>query len=344
MIKRITILRRNDEYNALKGKCGFDDKVNSSHCNLIMCRARYFNMEENTTVPTLVCDDKLQLTDMLRLCVKSLEADIEVNVVYQLIKHLNLQPDKSATMLENWPWQIRIYTLGGFSVEIDGQPLRFIGKIQKKPFELLKALIALGGHNISKTLLAETLWPDAEGDDAHHSLAITLHRLRKLIGNEAITQSHGQLSISPEYCWSDLRSFEYYLSAGANELARDHLNEAWHFTQKALQLYKGAFLENDSTSYWVLSMSEHVRRKLLHHIDAICTRLCQNDHYEQAMEGYLKGLDVDDLQEHFYRGLIHCHNQLGQEAEALSVYRECHRLLFAVLGHSPSAETKALIK
>ena len=91
-------------------------------------------------------------------------------------------------------------------------------------------------------------------------------------------------------------------------------------------------------------MSERVRRKLLHHIDAICTRLCQNDHYEQAMEGYLKGLDVDDLQEHFYRGLIICHNQLGQEAEALSVYRECHALLFSVLGHPPSAETTALIK
>ena len=301
-------------------------------------------MEKNTKVPTLVCDDKLQSKDMLRLCVKSLEADIEVEVVQQLIKHINLHPDESAKMLENWPWPIRIYTLGGFSVEIDGQPLRFAGKAQKKPLELLKAIIALGGKGISKTLLAETLWPDSEGDGARHTLAITLHRLRRIIGHEVLTQYQGQISISHEHCWTDLRSFEYYLSAGANELAHDHLSEAWHFTQKALQLYKGAFLMNDSDSYWVLSMSERVRRKLLHHIDAICIRLCQNDHYEQAIEGYLKGLDVDDLQEHFYRGLIFCHNQLGQEAEALSVYRECHTLLFAVLGHPPSAETKALIK
>lgn len=269
---------------------------------------------------------------------------MEVNVVHQLIKQLNLQPDKSAMMLENWPWPIRIYTLGEFSVEIDGQPLQFVGKTQKKPLELLKALVALGGKSVSKTLLAETLWPDAEGDDANHSIAVTLHRLRKLIGHEVITQHQGQLSISPEHCWSDLRSFEYYLSAGSSELARSHLNEAWHFTQKALQLYKGAFLVSDLATHWVLSASEHVRRKLLHHIDAICTRLCKNDRYEQAMEAYLKGLDVDDLQEHFYRGLIHCHNQLGQEAEAYSVYRQCHVLMSAVLGRPPSAETKALIK
>ena len=300
--------------------------------------------KEDTTVATIVCNDKLQTTDMLRLCVKSLEADIEVDVVQQLIKHINLHPDESVKMLENWPWPIRIYTLGGFAVEIDGQPLQFAGKTQKKPLELLKALIALGSQGISNTLLAETLWPDAEGDGAQHTLAITLHRLRGIIGHDAITQHQGQLSISPEHCWSDLRSFQYYLSAGENELARDHLNEAWHFTKKALQLYKGAFLENDSTSYWALSRCERVRRKLLHYIDEICRRLCHNNRYEQAIEGYLKGLDVDDLQEHFYRGLIFCHHQLGQEAEALSVYRECHKLLYAVLGHPPSSETKALIK
>ncbi len=323
---------------------GYENKINNNHCNLLCCRVKSLSVEENTTVPTLVCDDKLQSTDMLCLCVKSLEADIEVNVVHQLIKHLNLQPDKSALMLENWPWLIRIYTLGDFSVEIDGQPLQFVGKSQKKPLDLLKSLIAFGGHCICQETLEEALWPDAEGDDAHHNLAITLHRLRNLIGHEVITQLHGQLSISPEHCWFDLRSFEYHLTAGANELAHNHIDEAWHFTHKALQLYKGAFLVNESAPYWVLSMRERLRRRLLHHIDAICTYLCHNEHYEQAIEGYLKGLNVDDLQEHFYRGLIYCHNQLGQEAEALSVYRECHTLLLSVLGHPPSAETKALIK
>jgi two-component SAPR family response regulator len=301
-------------------------------------------MDKNVTLPAQDCDDGLQLTDVHRHCVEALETGMDVSVVRQLIKHFNLHPDKSTRMLENWPWPVRIYTLGDFSIEIDDQPLQFAGKTQKKPLELLKVLIALGGRNISKMQLAEELWPDAEGDDAQQSLAITLHRLRKLIGHEAIVQSQGQFSLSSEYCWSDLQSFEYYLSAGINELALDHLNEAWHFTQKAMQLYKGAFLANNSTSYCVLSMSERVRRKLLHHIDVMCTRLCQNNRYEQAIQGYLKGLDVDDLQERFYRGQIYCHNQLGQKAEAISVYRKCHALLLAVLGYSPSAETKALIQ
>lgn len=304
----------------------------------------YLNTEAEAANLVTDCKPKLQSSDVLCLCVKSLEAEIEVNIVYQLIKHFDLHPGRSAMMLENWPWPVRIYTLGGFFVEIHGQPLRFKGKAQKKPLELLKAILSLGGQGINNTLLAETLWPDAEGDDAHHSLAITLHRLRKLVGREVVTQHQGQLSISLEYCWTDLRSFEYYLSAGKNELAHDHISEAWHFTKKAIQLYKGTFLPSDITTYWVLSMSERLRRKLLHHIDNISTRLCQNNYYEQAIDAYLKGLDVDDLQEHFYRGLIHCHNQLGQEAEAISVYRHCHTLMTTILGHPPSAETKALIR
>jgi two-component SAPR family response regulator len=300
--------------------------------------------ENSNSILTSGCDNELQTADLMRLCVKSLEAKIEVEFVQQLIKKLNLRPDQSAIALENWPWPVRIYTLGAFSVEIDGQTLEFEGKAQKKPLELLKALLALGSRNINNETLTETLYPDAEGDDAHQALATTLHRLRKLIGHEAITQQQGQLSLSPEHYWSDLRSFEYFMSAAANELAHNHLEESWQSTQRALSLYKGAFLVNDSASHWVLSMRERVRRKLLHHIHTICSRLCQNNCYEQAMEGYLKGLDVDDLQEHFYRGLIICHQNLGQEAEAISVYKQCHTLLTTILGLEPTKETKSLIE
>ena len=144
------------------------------------------NREKSISILTLNDASELQPSDMLRLCVKSLEAEIEIEVVQQLIKQLNLHPDKSAISLENWPWPVRIYTLGHFSVEIDNQPLEFIGKVQKKPLELLKALLALGGRNIRHETLAEMLWPDSDGDDAHHALLTTLHRLRKLIGHDVV--------------------------------------------------------------------------------------------------------------------------------------------------------------
>ena len=41
---------------------------------------------------------------------------------------------------------------------------------------------------------------------------------------------------------------------------------------------------------------------------------------------------------------MHCHLQLGNHAEALSVYRRCREMLSVVLGVKPAPETDALYK
>ena len=43
------------------------------------------------------------------------------------------------------------------------------------------SLIALGGREASEERLSNALWPDADGDLAHESFTITLHRLRRLM-------------------------------------------------------------------------------------------------------------------------------------------------------------------
>ena len=66
--------------------------------------------------------------------------------------------------LEEWPYPIKIYTLGRFEIIRDDEPLHFSGKEQKKPLELLKALIAFGGRDVPEERLTDALWPDADGD------------------------------------------------------------------------------------------------------------------------------------------------------------------------------------
>ena len=88
--------------------------------------------------------------------------------------------------LENWPWPLKINTLGQFAMERDGEAVRFSGKVQQKPLLLLKALIAFGGREVKEEQLCDALWPDAEGDLAHRSFETTLYRLRLLLGKEAI--------------------------------------------------------------------------------------------------------------------------------------------------------------
>ncbi|MCK7497369.1 MAG: hypothetical protein MZW92_46165 [Comamonadaceae bacterium] len=58
-------------------------------------------------------------------------------------------------------------------------------------------------------MLAELLWPEADGDAAQRAFDTTLHRLRKLLGHErAVVLSEGRLSLNPTVCWVDAWTLE----------------------------------------------------------------------------------------------------------------------------------------
>ena len=146
---------------------------------------------------------------MARLCVKALEAGIETDYVLDLIRKRNLIPDESIHHLENWPWPLKIYTLGKFDIARDGEVIRFSGKVQQKPLLLLKALIAFGGRDVKEEHLCDALWPDAEGDLAHRSFETTLYRLRQLIGKDNVVHlKEGRLTLDMRSCWVDAFALE----------------------------------------------------------------------------------------------------------------------------------------
>src|SRR3990167_1310 len=146
---------------------------------------------------------------MPRLCVKALEAGIEVTYVQHLIRTRHLIPDTPPLECENWPWPLKVFTLGRFTIVKEDTPTQFSGKVQRKPLELLKAIISLGGIDVPEDRVTDLLWPDTEGDLAHQSFETTLHRLRRLLGNDmAIKHQGGQLTLDARYCWVDTWAFE----------------------------------------------------------------------------------------------------------------------------------------
>jgi LuxR family maltose regulon positive regulatory protein len=158
---------------------------------------------------------------MAPLCVVALEENIESDVVRALVRRRGLVADPPPTHLDTWPWPVKVFTLGRFAVERHGEALVFSRKVQRRPLELLQALIALGGREVAETRLADALWPGADGDAAHHALETALYRLRRLLGvDAALTLRGGRLSLDPRHVWVDalalgdrLREFDRALTA-----------------------------------------------------------------------------------------------------------------------------------
>jgi DNA-binding SARP family transcriptional activator len=241
---------------------------------------------------------------------------------------------------------IQIYTLGRFAVLKDAAPLSLNAKPQRKPMSLLKAVLALGGTEVSCRELIDTLWPEAEGDTARNAFDVTLHRLRKLIKrNDAIHLGDGKLSLDPHICWVDASALERVFKQ-LETAVRDFRGEAplvEALVERMLELYRGPFLNGESEP-WMLAARERLRIKFHRHGSMAGQWLERVGRFDQAAEIYQRALELDPLAEEFSRGLMLCRKQSGRNAEALDVYRRCREILSITLGVQPSAGTQAVYR
>ena len=109
------------------------------------------------------------------LCMDAVRAGIAVESVRSLIRRHQLPAP--ATADGEWPWHFKVYVMGAFRVLKGDAPLRFSRRIQKRTLELLQAVIAFGGTEVSAVALTAALWPDSDGDGGYHALECGLYRL-----------------------------------------------------------------------------------------------------------------------------------------------------------------------
>ena len=285
---------------------------------------------------------------MIRLSMKALEKKIEEKYVRNVICDQHIVPETSPIEIEHWPWPIRIYTLGRFEIVKGDRPVRFAGKAQQKPLAMLKALIALGGRGVSEEYLADALWPDADGDMQHQSLATTLHRLRKILGDKHIIEFQGgNLGINSRYVWVDIWAFERLLSQAETELSNndtDSVNLAAGYAERAINLYKGAFLPQNSMEHWSIHLRERLKSRFLRGVTMLGRSYEKLDQREKAVECYLFALEIDSMIEEFYQRLMICYQRMGRIADAVLVYKRCRKNLFSLLQVPPSSHTRSIYK
>ena len=242
---------------------------------------------------------------------------------------------------------VTIFTLGRFSLLTNGQPADLGRKFPKRPLELLKAIIAQGGREISLSRLTLLLWPDVDGDKATRSFDTTLHRLRKILGDDRVlVLKDGKLSLDARYCWVDVWTFERLLGE-TRRLLRNTAdsNQAClleGLTENLQALYQDHFLIREEVTGWSVSLRERLRSKFIHHLVEVGRFWETHGHWEQAIECYRKGIDVDDLVEVFYQRLMNCYLNTSRLSEGMSTYRRCRQALSIMLSLQPEPETESL--
>jgi len=276
---------------------------------------------------------------MGRCCARALLHDMEVDYAKMLVcsRGLRLPPDVSRP--ERWPWPLRIYTLGEFRIlrADDVAP-----PLQRKPRDLLQALIALGAREVGIGALQQALWPDSEGD-MRAIMDTNLYRLRSVLGEAAVVIKNGRVSLDRDHCWVDVWAFEQLVVSLDAALAQPASSASLSVNAETfLRLYRGPFLGQELDAIWAVGPRERLRSRFLRIVTALAASYERTGRYPEAMVCAQRALEADPLAEGCYRALMRCHLAQGERAAAMSVYHRCHDVLRSVLGLAPAAETEAL--
>jgi DNA-binding SARP family transcriptional activator len=282
--------------------------------------------------------------ELAALAVIALENGIEVEYVRQWIIRRNLTPDDPPWHLSNWPWKARIRTLGQFDLQLDAEVAK--DKPRGRPIELLKVALALGGKGIGVERITDVLWPNIDADYSHRSFNTTLHRLRKLLGDDHAVLFHdGKLTLNENYFWVDIWAFDRALGAVNNCSKNAGLEssrpELLPLANDALALYKGQFMGDEDTA-WAINARDQWKSRFVRFACDTAEVLKHNQQSEEAITFLQACLDVEDLAEGIYRQLMLYYQQLGRKAEGIEIFTRCRNTLSTRLGVEPSAETRRI--
>ncbi len=275
------------------------------------------------------------------VCALALERGIEATFVREVIATRGLaavRPD-----LAEWPWPIRVRTLGALRIEIDGQTLAFKGKVAKKPLELLLFVIASSGVEVSVGTVAFALWRELEGDKAHAALTVALHRLRKLLGHDdAVLLEVGRLSLNPQQVWVDCLAFEQLADSVGMPNPSALPAAARAAAERAQALYGGAFLHGSDDEAWQLVYRSRLASKFKRIVTLLAQAAMARGDSAAARAVLERGLEFDLLAEDLVRELMRELISAGEKAAALTVFERCRLAIAQRLGAEPSPATLRL--
>jgi DNA-binding SARP family transcriptional activator len=215
---------------------------------------------------------------------------------------------------------------------------------------IFKYLVNHGRSPVTKEILMELFWPDAETEAARRNLHQAIYKLRQALRREkadrnAILFDKDCYVLNPELkIWVDCLDFERYSQTGRSLHADGHLAEAVTNYLRADRLYQGDFLEEDLYEDWTGLPREHFRSLYMDLVDRLSDYYHQQGDSSSAIEFCQKLLAKDNCHEKAHQRLMKCYQSQGQRLNVMRQYQFCVKSLKQELDVAPSAETRALLE
>jgi DNA-binding SARP family transcriptional activator len=233
---------------------------------------------------------------------------------------------------------LRVRALGPLEIAVGERPLTG-GWGATRARELLLLLLCHPA-GMTKEQVGAALWPEASTAQVRNSFHVTLHRLRKALGDEVpIVAEDDRYRLDPAVpCELDAVRFEAQLAAAlANGAGVEPL-------EAALALYRGPLFDGEAVGEWHLERRERLQERFHAGLLALAAAHAEAGRAREAADAYRRLLASDPMHEDACRGLMTTLARLGERAQALRAYRDVASRLWDELGTEPDPETTELFE
>jgi len=246
---------------------------------------------------------------------------------------------------------LKVYSLGCFEVKLGGNVLSNDFKRSQQLWNLFKYILTYRNKRIVQENFFDILWNDKECDNPVKALQNLVYRIRMLIdckgvnkdGESIINYSQGCYSFNNE-CnyWTDVDEFEdIYKKAKVAQENDDFLN-AIELYQRALMLYKGDYLSEDSYNEWVMPIRNYYHRIYMDIIFKLTKILKHYGNTEDILKICEEALMIQPLEESLHAIYIEALIDVGDMKRARKQYEYVTSMLYEEMGVKPSTALRNL--
>jgi len=226
---------------------------------------------------------------------------------------------------------ISLGLLSGFGLRVGRDPVLLIGSGQR-----LVAFLALQDRPLTRSYIAETLWPETTTIRATANLRSLLWRTQRSCPR-LIAASARNLAIAPEVVVDVRLAIER-----AHRLLADVAPSDKDLSPET-RAHLSADLLPEWYDDWVLVERERYRQLRLHALEVLCVGLAVAGRYGEAVDAGLAAVRAEPLRESAHHALMRAHLAEGNRWEAVRQYEHCRQLLLDELGLEPSEALHGLL-
>ena len=192
---------------------------------------------------------------------------------------------------------VRIQTLGGFALDVDGRRIVLDGA-KPRVRSLLRLLAVHAGTAVHREVIQEALWPEADATAGGRSLHVALSALRRWL-DDAAPPVGGALVVREGDAYRldlgadavDVGRFDRALAEGRAAQSRGELAAAAY--SLALELYGGELLPEEGPADWIVARRDHYREAAVEAAGELASESLLAGDYATAVRACRLGLEVD---------------------------------------------------